>query len=178
MNREEIAKILAVCAAAYPQVVISKETAIIYADNLWDLDYAATLATVRRLVSTSKWFPTVAEIRRALGESLGIVAPDAATAYGEVIAAAAGRGLSDRPDWSHPAIDEVVKAVGWRRICLDDNPPALRSQFMRLYEPIRDRHDRAALETPPRLAAADEALESPSPHRLAAPRPVQAEEAP
>lgn len=169
MTREEIAKVLAVCSAAYPHVVITKETAIVYAESLRDLPFDPVSRAVRKLVTTSEFFPTIAKIRRAVAEADGKLPPDGATAYGEVISAAASRGALDRPEWSHPAVNEVVEALGWSRICRDDNPAALRAQFMRVYEPIRDRHDRAIVGLPDRILSPHEALRTAPPHQESGP---------
>ena len=49
---------------------------------------------------------------------------------------AARRG---RYEFSHPAIRKAVDALGWEYIQYSEDPGVWRSQFLRLYGPIRER---------------------------------------
>ena len=134
MTRDEVFKLLAVIEAAYPKGEFPKERAEIYARFLRDLDYKAASAAVTKLIATSKFVPTIADIRSAVAElTAGIPEPEEAL---EEVVEAARRG---RYEFSHPAVKRAVDALGWEYIQYSEDPGVWRSQFLRLYGPIRER---------------------------------------
>ena len=152
MDKREAASVVAVIAAAYPQWPASKETVAVYADALADLSHADAMAAVRDLILTEDRWPTVATIRRRAADRAGILAPTSTQAWAEVVGQADEQGRYGQPRWTHPAIREAVKAVGWYEICMSTNQDTLRAQFMRMYDDIRSRHDVALLTEPGRLS--------------------------
>jgi hypothetical protein len=152
MNPTETAKILAICTVAYPQYPVTKETVGIYADLLADLDYVQVEKAVRDLLKTTDKWLSVAAIRRKVAENGKQLAPSKALAWSEVREAAHNEGRNSRPNWSHPAVAEAVKSIGWWDICNSTNLDTVRSQFWRCYEEIVKEHDNAVLTTEGRLA--------------------------
>ena len=63
MKKSECAQIVAMLFAAYPQSKGSESTSAVYEEHLADLDFAATKAAIGRLLKSSKFLPTIAEIR-------------------------------------------------------------------------------------------------------------------
>jgi hypothetical protein len=139
----EAAKLVAMLSAAYRDAPISEATAEVYEAMLADLPFAATQAAVARLVATSKWFPTVAEIREA------------------VVAVERGAVRSGVEAWGD-VVTECVELTGWRGLCLGENEAADRAKFVQLYDALaaRDRTD----------AQAGRALPAPTRGLLEAPR--------
>lgn len=80
----------------------------------------------------------------------GTYPPDADQALAEVRHYTSTRGLTHgQPEhWSHPAVADVVKAIGWRELCLADNPDVMRGQFTRIYSDIRARRLAEQRRTP------------------------------
>lgn len=152
MNAREAASITAVIAAAFPQWPATRETVAVYADLLSDLPYPETMRAVKDLLLTEERWPTVAGIRRAVGERSGALAPSSGQAWGEVSKAAADTGRASIPRWSHPALSEAISSIGWFNLCTSANPETMRAQFTRLYEDAKRRHDRDALIEPGRLS--------------------------
>lgn len=152
MNDREAASVVAAIAAAFPQWPASKETVRVYADLLGDLSHADVMAALRDLLLTEDRWPTVASIRRSVANRAGVLAPSAMQAWGEVTRQADTVGRTGRPRWSHPALEEAVKAIGWYEICMSTNPETLRSQFTRMYEDAQRRFDRGVLTEPGRLS--------------------------
>lgn len=148
MNRRDTAGLLAMLASAYPQVKVTREVAEMYHRVLEDLIPEDCYAVVHDLVRTEQFFPNAAQIRRAVMRRHGRLAPSTAMAWAEVIGAASSRGLDDKPEWSHPAVDATVNAMGWRMICMSDNQGVLRAQFGKSYDSIAADHDRAILTGP------------------------------
>jgi len=70
MNRSELARVVALLSAAYPNAQISVATSEVYEEFLADLEARHVLAAVRRLVNISKFLPTIAEIRETARDEL------------------------------------------------------------------------------------------------------------
>jgi len=71
----------------------------------------------------------------------GITAPDADEAWQEVVQAVSQRGwYAGPPDWSHPAIADAARTLGWNALCHADNQTVLHGQFTRAYTTAVARH--------------------------------------
>lgn len=152
MNRSEVAALLAVCAAAYPHVNVSKETASLYAEMLADLDPQVAMGAVRRLIATSQFFPTVAAIREQAAAMVEPLAPSPAKAWAEVMAKMREVGRSTVPEWSHPTIAAAVATLGWRDLCMSDNQAVSRAHFWKVYDAAAREHKQQAI-LPPSMRA-------------------------
>lgn len=136
MNRIEIAQILSLCSSAYPHVVVTKETAIVYAEMLADLDVAIAASAVKKHIATSQYFPTIAAIRELCAAISNPAAPTLARAWFEVIQEIKTNGLFSTPEWSHPSIATTVATIGWRELCLSENQAVLRAHFWKVYDVV------------------------------------------
>ncbi|UCC53697.1 MAG: hypothetical protein JSV68_06915, partial [Anaerolineaceae bacterium] len=65
---KSIAEVLDLLAASYPRTELEAETVKAYILMLEGIDPALLKAAVLQHISTSKWFPTIAEIRGAAVE--------------------------------------------------------------------------------------------------------------
>lgn len=145
MNNVEAAKVLALCSVAFPQYPLTKETITVYADLLSDLSLEQVEKAVKELLMTSDRWLSIASIRRKVAEQSGALAPSKVEAWGEVMSQMTKHGTYGHPEFSHEAIAETVKNLGWRSLCLSDNIETSRSQFWRAYEELVNRFDRVAL---------------------------------
>lgn len=145
MNRTDTAQILAVLSAAFPHISVTRETAEVYHEALADLDPVDCRDAVREILLTVERWPAPATIRRRVAERAGILAPLPLDAWGQVISAAGSIGVYGDPQFTHSAIDRCVRSIGWRNVCLSENPDALRAQFLRAYDSERLRADTEAL---------------------------------
>lgn len=103
-----------------------------YAEALADLDPQAVDAAVASVIKSSRFFPTIAEIRERVGErTLGLPTP------AEAWMLACGDMTWPEPC---PLVRKAKQAVGgeWA-FRTSENPTALRAQFLRIYEDLRDR---------------------------------------
>lgn len=148
MTRQEAAAVVAMLAAAFPAFPPSRETVAIYVDAMLDLDWAETRDAAHDLIRTEERFPAVASIRRRVCARAGLLAPTGAQAWDEVNAASGNGGRSRSQEWSHPAIADTVRAIGWWALCSSINPETTRAQFLRLYDDVRRRHDENTMITP------------------------------
>jgi hypothetical protein len=143
MTLDESSRLVAQLAAAFPNAVIQRETAQVYSAALADLDPDAAQRAIVRIIATSRFFPSIAEIRSLVAEeACGL--PDAEQAWLEVAAAVRAFDDSDRetwwPEWSAPIIGEALLGVGslWS-LSISSNPSADRAQFARIYNSLRRR---------------------------------------
>ena len=122
MNRGEAVRVVATLSAAYPSWNAGKETVGVYVELLKDLEYEQVLEAVSDLICTEEWCPSVATVRRRVAAKKGVLAPPAVEAWDEVIDKVRQVGLrGGGAEWSHPAIKQTVRAIGWNQICQSTN---------------------------------------------------------
>lgn len=136
MELTEFAKILAVLENCYPRFNLEPRTIEAYYAILSDLDARLLKAAALHIAATSKWFPTASELRGAAFELLERQAgmPTAWDAWAEVCKKVGEEGHVRIPEFSHPLIQDTVKAVGgWLALCMSDNAVADRARFVQAY---------------------------------------------
>ena len=98
MNELEAQKLVTVIAAAWPGQVSrltptqQADQQQIYRRMLADLDYPVVNAAVERLIATSKFFPTIAEIREACVYTIEGDRRTGLEAWGDVVRAIGRQG--------------------------------------------------------------------------------------
>lgn len=138
MTLEQAGVLLDALHAAFPEVTISVETAQLYARFLEDIDIDRGAEVVATWIAfDGKRFPRISELRALAAPAM----PDADQAWEEARRAAGSVGSYRSPSFSHPAIAEAVKAIGWMDICQTpiDQLGTLRAQFGRAYEAVKRR---------------------------------------
>ena len=149
MTEAQVTKLVAVLAAAYPAAKGDAGTVAAYQRMLGDLDYPAANAAVEKLLATSKWLPTIAEIREAtLALSAGEIRPGG-EAWGDVLKAIRRFGYMRTPgrdfQFEDPVILETVKAMSWQELCTSENQVADRARFIELYDKLAATRRRSQL---------------------------------
>lgn len=133
MSPTETAKITAVLMLAYPD-----RSFALYERLLADLDYTTTNAAIERLIATSKWPPTIAEIREAALALVDGETRPGGDAWGDVLRAIGRYGNERIPgyhfDFDDPVVAQCVAALQWRELCLSENQVADRARFIELYD--------------------------------------------
>jgi Loader and inhibitor of phage G40P len=134
MTQVEAVKVVAILSAAYPNWAASKETVALYVEMLEDLEIALVMPAVKDLISTEDWCPPISVIRRHVGARMGLLSPSPLEAWGEVLSRITEVGLmGNRQGWSHEAVDQTVRAIGWGQLCRSTNVDTVRAHFLRLY---------------------------------------------
>jgi hypothetical protein len=141
MTESKIADVLALLVGSYPRQALGAATLNAYTVMLVDLDGDQAMRAVTELVATSKWFPSIAEIRERAAESTAGV-PDFDQAWDEVQARIQDTGYGPMPQWSSPALADSVRAIGWKTLCHDENQATVRAQFRDMYAKRREREVR------------------------------------
>lgn len=138
MTQGESLKCMSILAASYPRQALDEATLTTYATMLADLEFDAVQEAVKRIICTSKWFPSIAEIRAEVvsADTMHLPAPE--LAWGEVWKAIGRYGMNRKPEFSCPEIAAAVDAVSWRHICTDPNVTSTRARFTDAYRAIRE----------------------------------------
>ena len=158
MNKQDILKAVAPLQLAY-NASLDDARLRLYVEMLSDIPPQILEASVKKLIMTNKFLPSIAEIREVAYGIKGIIsataAPDESEAWGEVIKAIRSVGYYGKPKFSHEAITVAVNNIGWQDICMTTNEGMniLRSQFRRAYqlsvERQKDNRDNAVLGISP-----------------------------
>lgn len=149
MTEIQAKKLVAVLVAAFPNSKLTDDTVGIYVRMLADLDYPAANAAVEKLLATSKWPPTVAEIREAaVSLHVGEV-KSGGEAWGAVLRAIGRYGRNRTPgvdfELGDPVALETVRAMSWRELCDSENQVADRARFIELYDTLAGQSRRKQL---------------------------------
>ncbi len=150
----------------------------LYAAGLMDLDFDVAHAAVIRIVHTSKFLPTVAEIREAAGVIKHGNRRAGAEAWGEVIAKIRRFGSYRTPGiefyFEDPITARVVKALNWAELCSGEGSQIMadRARFIDAYDQISDAARADAAATPSMESDMLTMQKAPPPRALPSPRPV------
>lgn len=142
MNHDDTLKIMSVLKGSYPRQVIGSDTVAAYSSMLSDLPFDDVKSAIMRLVSTSKWFPAIAEIRaEAVRGSQSSLTPE--EAWGQVHKAIGSVGSYEKPEFEDERVMQAVSAIGWKDICHGMNVMSTRARFIDAFKNIADRGTRA-----------------------------------
>lgn len=130
----ELSLSVASLRAAFPNANLPAETVAIYAAALKDLDPADVQEAVVGLIKSSRFFPTVAEIREKVAERR-LSLPGPVAAWEEAVARSEGRWEADKT----PLVTDALNAIGgiWA-VKTSENPVATRAQFLKFFNELRD----------------------------------------
>lgn len=150
MTKTDTVKLLAVINAAYPNMQISEATVSVWHELLGDLDINLVLAATKKLILESPYPPTIADIRKRAVEIMTLPEDriDAAEAWGEVEKAIRWYGYYSEAEAlasMSPRTAKVVRYIGWREICLNEEPGVVRGQFLKMYQQVQERDRREML---------------------------------
>ena len=141
----EALKVIQMLGEVYPGYKLSKGGIKTYVRLLADLPPTLLEQAALDHIARSAFFPTIAELRSAAFELLESAhpGPSAYDAWGQVQEAIRKIGHIEQPTWDDPLTDKVVGSLGWRHLCLSDNPIADRSHFVQAYQALAERHRQA-----------------------------------
>lgn len=150
------------------------DTRKLYRQLIVDLPFEQTKVAVRHLLSTSTFFPAIAEIRNAVvGVVHGRKRPGG-DAWGDVMKAMRRHGYTRAPgtdfQFDDPLVARAVQAFGWQDLCGSDNVVADRARFIELYEGL-EQNARAEAQVSPGVAM--RALQIPAGTRTIGPQSLE-----
>jgi hypothetical protein len=162
MKRSEVAQLVVLLQAAYPNFTMSEGTTSVYESLLHDVEFATAKAAVERLICTNRFMPTIAEIRETCVLVKHGSKRTGAEAWGDVGIAIRKFGSYRQPKFEDQAVAQAVKCLGWRNLCLgSSNESADRARFCEIYDSIT-RRERENEALPPSLQAAPAVRELPN----------------
>lgn len=136
MKKSEVVELVTFLSNCVGQSKLTPDQAEAYALMLADLDSEVLKRAVYQLGRTSKFFPSVSEVRARCAElqSPGVV-KTGDDAWGDVLVAISEHGYT----WKHvafgdPLVDKIVRNMGWINLCQSENIVADRAHFIRAYE--------------------------------------------
>lgn len=135
MSRNGVLKTLAVLTAAYMRD-LPEPTIRLYVQALKDLDDVALEQSALTAISTSKWFPTIAELRErtVLGSLPGGRPPLAEEAWQEVIQQVVQVGRYGNPIFSHRLVSETLRTVGgFNEVCNTTMLGPMKNAYLKAY---------------------------------------------
>lgn len=114
-----------------------RPTAVLWERTLSDLPADVAEAALMMVLATSRYFPTVADIRAAAAQIQNPQAMDASEAWGQVAAALRKFGLyqaKEAMEYLSPDVAAMVQRFGWYELCHADKIDVIRGQFMRAWD--------------------------------------------
>lgn len=146
MTRGEAAELVAILASAYHNARPTEQTLLVYERMLGDLDFQTAQGAIAKLMVSSKFFPSIAEIRAAAVEVTSGEKRLGGEAWGDVTMAIRQVGSYGEPTFKDPDVAHSVRMMGWKSLCLSTNETADRARFIELYEGVSKRSRKQAVE--------------------------------
>lgn len=133
MKKSEVAELVMMLLAAYPNARTTASTSQVYEAMLADLDAGRARAAVQRLIASSRFMPTVAEIRTAAAELEHGALRSGAEAWLDVLDQVRREGYCGTPRFADPVTAGIVTRWGWRTLCFGDAVTD-RARFIEAYD--------------------------------------------
>lgn len=150
MTKQEFMKIAAAINTYYPKdkPFPNQEAAQLWYEEFKDLPYDAVQMGLRRHVNTSKWCPTIAELKEAIVTNIA-GNKDWGVAWNECINAISRYGQyqeEEALESMSPLTRQIVKRLGYRDLCLSENQMQDRANFRMVFDQVADNeYEKAAL---------------------------------
>lgn len=158
MTPAEAARAVAVLQAAFPAARWSEATVAVYESLLSDLDAELVTRAIERIIRSSKFLPTVAEVRDAAAELAFGPGRSGLEAWAEVGLAIRRVGSYGSPTFDDPLVAECVRVLGWRTLCHGGSPEGVdRARFVELYQELLRRQRLQDVSEPGRILPPAEA---------------------
>ena len=139
MTKGEIGKLVTLATANFPnlQEKDMRPTMVLWEKMLSDMPYELAEIALIKVLSTGRFFPTVAELREAAAQINQPRVMDASEAWGQVMDGLRKFGLyqaREAMEWFSPDVEIMVRRFGWYELCHAENIDVIRGQFMRSWD--------------------------------------------
>lgn len=151
-DKKDIAAMIALLSAAYPNWNVSEYTVQVYYMDLKDIPYDELQIAAQHCRSEAgrKFAPSVGEIRGAVMElrrsSMNI--PSAYEAWQDVLTQVNEVGSYGTPKFKSEITEKVIKSLGWRNLCMSENQTADRARFLQAFEQLSERAEKEMMLIP------------------------------
>lgn len=141
MTEQEFATFAMAVRTFYPRekILPNKEAMELWFRELADIPYDVAEAVLRKWVSLNKWSPSIADIREMVAEAQNGEMPDYGAAWESVLRAIRQYGFYNQQEALEsldPMTRGVVERMGFRELCMSENPGVDRGQFRKIYETV------------------------------------------
>ena len=146
----EILRVLKILGDVYPTYQLSSSAIEVYVRLLADIPGCVLEQSALDHISRSRFFPCIAELRSAAFSIIDATEPIPTEyeAWSEVQAEIHRVGHCNHPQLDNPIATKVVEQLGWRYLCLSENPVADRAHFVQAYQALAERERSSAHRLP------------------------------
>ena len=150
MNKKEFSKIAAAINTYYPREkpFPNNEAAQLWFEEFKDYSYEDVVCALRRHVNTSKWCPTIAELKEAIVLNVA-GSKDWGESWNECLRVISKYGQYQEEEAlanMTPITRLVVKRIGYKELCRSEDKTLDRANFRKIYEQVtNNEYERAAL---------------------------------
>ncbi len=144
MTQDEFRKFFKYISSVTTDTNPSPERTQVYYDTLNDLPFDVAMIAARKVIATleNPFLPMPAVFRGAAAEITGPKIPPAPDAYAEVLRAIRLFGSYKQKEALEslsPLVRKAAEAIGWKDLCLSEEPDVIRGQFRMAYETLEKR---------------------------------------
>ena len=146
----EVLRVLKILGDVYPSYKLSSSAIEVYVRLLADIPGTVLEQSALDHISRSTFFPSIAELRTAAFSVIDAAdpIPTEYEAWSQVQAEIHRAGHCNHPQLDNPIATQVVEQLGWRTLCLSENPVADRSHFVQAYQALAERERNSAHRLP------------------------------
>lgn len=145
MEKSEFARIAMALKTYYSKeekLLPNNQAMELWFRQLQDIPYEVAEEAVNKWVTTNKWSPSIADIREMASSIVHGDIPDWGSGWNAVQMAIRRFGVYN-PQEAMESLDGVtrqcVERLGFRELCLSENPEMDRANFRKLYEVLADK---------------------------------------
>ena len=144
MNKDEFKKFFRYISSVTTDTNPSPERAQVYWDILNDLDFQVAMIAAKKVIATleNPFLPMPAVFRSMALSVTGKTTVSAPDAYAEVLRAIRNFGSyrqQEALESLSPLVRKATEAIGWKELCLCEEPDVIRGQFRMAYEALERR---------------------------------------
>ena len=155
MNKTEFQKFFRYISSVTTDTNPSPERTQVYWDILSDLDFQVAMISAKKVIATleNPFLPMPAVFRSMALSVTGKTTVSAPDAYAEVLRAIRNFGSyrqQEAIESLSPLVRKAVEAIGWKELCLCEEPDVIRGQFRMAYEAL-ERRETIDAKTPQSL---------------------------
>ena len=135
------AGVMAQLFSCYPNTQVTTETTSMYDRLLADIPTDELQTVVDQAIAESEFLPTIAKLREMYRKLDSIGRLTWADAWEAVQKEIRRIGVYQAPKFSDPITVRVVATMGWRNLCVSEQPDTIRAQFRQMYEAFANREE-------------------------------------
>lgn len=149
MDKKEFATFAMALKTYYPRenLLPNNQAMELWFSQLSDIPFEVAQAGLQKWVSLNKWSPSIADIREMYTGIIQGELPDWGEAWEEVQKAIRCYGhyrVEEAMESLSPLTKQVVKRMGFKNICISENPQTERANFRMIYENLAEREKKDA----------------------------------